>query len=105
MKLKLDKIRRAVSFPAVIDMVFYKDGEENLYRLLRIREKSVRTELETFHHVMCLGQYAPEVIEGEVILDSERQMEIMDKDEKVYYIEKNAEELKFWEIGKMTLEC
>ena len=73
MKLVRDnKIKRAVSLFAVVDIVFYKDEKRDLYRLKWIEDEKSRTLIESLHHVICLGRYAPEVIEGEIRFNSER---------------------------------
>lgn len=46
MKLALHEIRSAVSFPAVIYIVFYKDEKEALYRLKYIDDGAVRNTME-----------------------------------------------------------
>lgn len=98
MKLTLHEIRSAVSFPAVIDVVFYKDEKETLYRLKYIEDYTIRNGIEALHYIICIGKYAPEVMEGEIIFENEEELRIMDKDyEKVYRIQKNAEKFKFLE--------
>lgn len=80
MKLALHEIRSAVSFPAVIYIVFYKDEKEALYRLKYIDDGAVRNTME-----------------GEVIFENEGELRIVDKDNNrvVYHIQKNAEKSKF----------
>ena len=121
MRLKKHDVRQAMSWPVPIDIVFYKheknivsvlkqyvieafgrEHKESLYRLRLIHDNTTSRGAEGLHHVMCLGKYAPEIIDGEIIFDSENEMRIKDKKNSVYVIQKNAEEVKFWDV---TDEC
>lgn len=93
-RLVLHEIRRAVSFPMVMDVVFYKDEKGALYRLEYIEDRVMRDFLEGWHHLVCLGKYAPKAMEGEVIFEDEEALKIMD-DKVVYYVRKNAEKFEF----------
>lgn len=97
-RLKKFDVRRAVSFLAVIDIVFYKDENDNLYRLKQIEDNKPRTSVESLHHAMCLDHYAPRVIEGEIVSDYKNGMEIKDKNNRIYHIQNNGEEFKFWDV-------
>ncbi len=95
--LKLTKIseQEAASFPAAIDIVFYKDEKERAYRLRYADNlKRYPDPIESLHRVMCVSKYAPEIIEGEIIGDNSDEVRII-ADSDLYVLQKNAEKFEF----------
>lgn len=97
MRIRLTKVsvREAVSFPGAIDIVFYRDEKGALYRL-RYTDRGIPslTFIESLHRVMCLSKYAPEIIDGEIVMDDPDEINVkMDKD--IYNLKKNAENFEF----------
>lgn len=97
MRIRLTKVsvREAVSFPGAIDIVFYRDEKGALYRL-RHTDRGIPslTFIESLHRVMCLSKYAPEIIDGEIVMDVPDEINVkMDKD--IYNLKKNAENFEF----------
>lgn len=86
----------------MIDVVFYKDEKEMLYRLKYIEDCAIRNGIEALHYIICMGKYAPEVVEGKVIFENEEELRIMDKDREkvVYHVPKNAEKFKFLDAAQ-----
>jgi hypothetical protein len=101
-KLELHDVKQAVSFPAVMDIVFYKDEKNKLYRLYHIAYAKPKKEnyTQTFNRLVCLGNYAPKIIEGKIVQENKHGLIIKDKNGDIYDIHKNAEEFEFWEVDK-----
>lgn len=96
MKLKLESIKQAVSFPAAVDVVFYKDDEGRLYRLRYIEDNRPRNTAESLHRIMLLGEHAPKEIVGRVIFENKGELRISGGRE-IYHIQKNAQNFRFFE--------
>lgn len=99
-KLKLTKfsISEAASFPGSMDIVFYKDIKNGLYRLRYADNlKRYPDPIESLHRAMCVSKYAPEVIEGEVIGENSDEVRIIAESD-LYILQKNAEKFEFLDI-------
>jgi len=100
-RLELHDIRMAMSFPAAMDIVFYKDEKDQLYRLYRIDYAEPKKDdfTHSFDRLICLGRYAPQFIEGKIVRENERGLKIRTKNGNTYEVFKNAEKFEFWEVG------
>ena len=107
MRLVIDDIKRALSLPGVIDVVFYKDDRNSLYRLCWIKKeknKNVSEDvIKIFHQAMCLGCYAPEVIDGETTFNNKEIIEIVDENKNVYRLEKNVSKSEFLDVNALKM--
>ena len=99
-KLELHDVRMAMSFPAVMDIVFYKDENNKLYRLYCIKYAKPKKEdfTQTFDRLICMGRYAPQIIKGKIIQENERDLKIRAENGDIYEVFKNAEKFEFWEV-------
>ncbi len=99
-KLTLHDVKQAVSI-AVMDIVFYKDDYGKLYRLYSIKDAGPAEAYfeRGFHHIVCLGDYAPDIIEGKIELENEYVLKVRDKNGDRYKILKNAEKFEFWDAS------
>ncbi len=65
------------SFLGAIDIVFYKDENNGLYRLRYVdpvfRDPS---PIMSLHRTMCVSKYAPEIIEGEAIRENSDEVHV-----------------------------
>ena len=108
MRLVIDDIKKVLSFPAVIDVVFYKDDRNSLYRLCWIKkEKNKKVSedvIKIFHQAMCLGCYAPEVIDGKIMFNNEDIIEIVDENKNIYRLEKNVSKSEFLDVNMLKME-
>ncbi|MCG2825270.1 MAG: hypothetical protein L6265_01610 [Thermoplasmatales archaeon] len=104
-RLVIDDIKKVLSFPAVIDVVFYKDDKNNSYRLCWIKKRKNKNVSEDvikiFHKAMYLGCYAPEVIEGKIIFNNKGIIEIADENKNIYRLEKNVDKSEFLDVNMM----
>lgn len=99
-KLRLTKfsISEAASFPGAMDIVFYKDDNNGLYRLRYVDiVNRFLDPIESLHRAMCISKYAPEVIEGEVIGENSDEVRIIAESD-LYVLKKNAEKFEFLDI-------
>jgi len=53
---------------------------------------------EALEMAVCLAQYAPAVIEGEVVKEDPKTVHVNDVRGNVWIFQKNAENYKFWDI-------
>ena len=99
-KLELHDVRTAMSYPAVMDIVFYKDEKGKLYRLYHIHYAEPKKENfdQSFNRLICLGSYAPKFIEGKIIQENEREFKIRAKNGDTYEVFKNAEKFEFLDV-------
>jgi len=109
MRLVIDDIKKVLSFPAVIDVVFYKDDRNSLYRLCWIKKEKNKKVLEDvikiFHQAMYLGCYAPEVIDGETTFNNNKKIiEIVDENKNIYRLEKNVSKSEFLDVNMLKME-
>lgn len=103
--MKLTKTSTRVAMSLIpMDMVFYKDEANRLYRLFKVPLIS-DTEEEALIKATCLSKYAPDIIDGEIIEDNPEEVHIQlgrnnsgDALAGVYVLQKNAEDYKFWDI-------
>ena len=107
MRLVIDDIKKALSFPAVIDVVFYKDNRNSLYRLCWIKKRKNKNisedVIKIFHQTMYLGCYAPEVIEGKIIFNNKRIIEIAGENKNIYRLERNVDKLEFLDVNALKM--
>lgn len=99
MKLKKYSEHQALSWNCVVDIIFYKDESDNLYRLQYVipTDKGGLKEYSSWIYVTNVAGFAPEIIDGETIKESKNEIRIKDQ-EYIYVIQKNAEEFKFFDI-------
>ena len=102
--MKLIKTSTRVAMSLIpMDVVFYKDEADKLYRLLKVPAISGST-YEALSMATCLSRYAPDIIEGETIEDYPKYIHIRVNGNNsgdvigVYELQKNAENYKFWDI-------
>jgi hypothetical protein len=99
MRITLTKfsVGQALSYPGTMDMVFYKDENSRLYRL-RYVDNGIPTEsvIQAMHRVMCVSEYAPSTIEGEIIDEFSDEIRIKAGSD-VFVFQRNAERLKYWD--------
>lgn len=99
MNIRLAKVsvREALSFPGTMDIVFYKDENNRLYRLRYVNNMHCEDVIETLHRVMCASKYAPEIIDGEITMENLDEVYAkMGRD--VYVLQKNAADFKFLDV-------
>lgn len=93
MKIKVTKFSAGMvaSFISMMDIVIYRDLHDRLYRLRYVEEElHSYNASEMLRRVMCVSQFAPGIIDGEII--EERSDEFHVKVGSVIYVlQKNAE--------------
>jgi len=53
---------------------------------------------------MCLGCYAPEVIDGKIMFNNEDIIEIVDENKNIYRLEKNVSKSEFLDVNMLKME-
>ncbi len=106
-QMKLIKTSSRIAMSIVPnDVVFYKDEDNRLYRLIKV-PVSPHSEYEALEIAACKNRYAPDIINGDVIEDNPKEIYIrvdtIDGNNHnwytgVYKFQKNAEDYKFWDI-------
>lgn len=97
-KLTKTSVREAMSL-IPMDMVFYKDRDDKLYRLRYLKSafEDYLDQIAILHKLVCISKYAPDILEGEIVEDSPDEVHV--KTERgIYILQKNAEKIKFWDI-------
>lgn len=106
MNVKLIKtsVREAMSL-IPMDMVFYKDKDDKLYRLRYLKSafEDYLDQLEILHKWACISKYAPDILEGEIIEDTHAEVHVK-ADCGIYILQKNAEKIKFWDVTEEQLK-
>lgn len=105
--MKLIKISSRIAMSLVpIDIVFYKDEDNKLYRLLKV-PITAYDEFDALEIAACKNRYAPDIINGEIVEDGPKEIHIrvdrIDSDNYnyctgIYKFQKNAENYEFWDI-------
>ncbi|HEY9245614.1 MAG TPA: hypothetical protein VIO11_02095 [Candidatus Methanoperedens sp.] len=94
MKIKPKKfsVNMVASFSSTIDIVIYKDEQDRLYRLRYIvdDEQHSYKEIEALYRVMRISQYAPEIIDGEIIGEYSDEFHVKVGND-IYVLQKNGE--------------
>ncbi len=106
MKVKLTKTSVKVAMGLVpMDMVFYKDKNDKLYRLRYLKSAIYETtdQIEILGRLMNVSKYATDIIEGEVVEDSPAELHIK-AERGIYIFQKNAEKVKFWDVTDRFVE-
>ncbi len=106
MKVKLTKTSVKVAMGLVpMDMVFYKDENDKLYRLRYLKSAIFETtdQLEILGRLVNISKYATDIIEGEVVEDSPAELHIK-AERGIYIFQKNAEKIKFWDVTDRFVE-
>ncbi|HEY9247422.1 MAG TPA: hypothetical protein VIO11_11295 [Candidatus Methanoperedens sp.] len=100
MRLNKTSTKEAMSL-IPMDVVFYKDETDRLYRLRKVPLIS-DTEYEALIKATCLSKYAPDLIDGEIIEDNPEEIHIrVDRNNSgdalagMYVLQKNAGVLNF----------
>lgn len=101
-KLRLTKLISRVAMSLIpYDIVFYKDDDERLYRLMGVPHVE-HSEMNPLEMSANKNKYAPEVVEGDVVSEDDKEISIrLDRNGNnngVYRFTKNAEEFMFWDI-------
>ncbi len=88
-----------------MDMVFYKDENDKLYRLRYLKSAIYETtdQIEILGRLMNVSKYATDIIEGEVVEDSPAELHIK-AERGIYIFQKNAEKVKFWDVTDRFVE-
>lgn len=106
MKVKLTKTSVKVAMSLIpMDMVFYKDENDKLYRLKYLKSAIFETvdQAEILDRIVNISKYATDIIEGEVVKDSLDEIHIK-AECGIYIFQKNAEKVKFWDITDEFVE-
>ncbi len=98
MKLTKVAVREAMGL-IPMDMVFYKDEKDKVYRLRYLKSAIYETSdpIEILSRLVSVSKYAPDTLEGEIVEDSSKEVHIK-TDRGIYLLQKNAENIKFWDI-------
>ncbi len=79
------------SFISVMDVVIYRDLQDRLYRLRYVEEEQHSYNAsETLRRVMCVSQFAPGIIDGEIIEERSDEFHVKVGSD-IYVLQKNAE--------------
>lgn len=91
-------VREAMSL-IPIDMVFYKDKDDKLYRLRYLKSafEDYLSELDKLRIFVFISRYAPDILEGEIVQDNRDEVHVK-AERGIYILQKNAEKIKFWDI-------
>jgi len=78
--IKLYKVYVGETSMIPMDIVFYKDKDDKLYRLryLKSRAEDHMTEFTKMGIFMCISKYAPDIIEGECCNFSEQNPYVLE---------------------------
>lgn len=83
----------AASFSGAIDIVIYRDEQDRLYRLRYIVDDGRYEAIEALRRVIRISQYAPEIIDGEIIGEYFGEFHVKAGSD-IYVFQKNAEKFE-----------
>ena len=98
--MKLTKVAVRVAMGLIpTDMVFYQDEKDKVYRLRYLKSAvyEISDPIEILSRLVLISKYAPDTLEGEIVEDSSKEVHIK-TDRGIYIFQKNAENIKFWDI-------
>jgi len=102
--MKLTKLITRIAMSLIpYDIVFYKDENNRIYRLMKTPHIGY-SEMDFLDMAVNKAKYAPEIVEGDIVDENDKEIRIRSDrkdneiDNGIYVFMKNAEDFKFWDV-------